>query len=115
MNGTSVQIEVSAPTTTDSASRAAAISVVPASGKTLYLPVLEIVMPELIAPIMIPATRGIICRPATVALEPWTIWRYWGRSSRPPNMAAPITTLPRLATVKLRLPNSRSGSSASSR
>jgi hypothetical protein len=115
MRGTSAQIEVSAPTMNDSDTRATVISAVPSRGKTLYRPVFEIVMPELMAPTMMPRTSGIICRPATVALEPWTICRYWGSSSRPPNMPAPTTTLPRVATVKLRLRNSRSGSSASSR
>ena len=79
MNGTSVHTEVSALTTNDSDTRATTISTMPTSGKILYLPVREIAMPEPMAPVMMPATSGIICRPATVALEPWTICRYCGQ------------------------------------
>ena len=62
-------------------------------------------MPEPIAPVMMPATSGIICRPATVGLEPCTICRYCGSSRMPPNMPAPRTMLPTLLTAKLRFLN----------
>ena len=115
MNGTMTQIEVSALTTTDSDSSAITISATPTSGKVLYFPVFEIVVPEMMPPLMMPSTNGVICSPATVALEPCTICRYWGSRSSPPNMPAPMTIEPTPLTVKVRLRNSRSGSRASSR
>src|SRR3954466_11840339 len=78
MNGARVQIEVSAPTTTDIETSATTMNAVPTSGKILYFPVFEMATPELIAPAMMPATSGIIWRPATVALDPCTICRYCG-------------------------------------
>ena len=86
----------------------------PTSGKILYLPVFEIAMPEPMAPVMMPATSGIICSPATVGLEPWTICRYSGSSRIPPNIPAPRTTLLALPIAKLRFRKRRSGSRASS-
>ena len=47
MNGTMLHTEVSASTTKDSDSSATTISATPTSGKILYLPVLEIVVPEM--------------------------------------------------------------------
>lgn len=114
MNGTRAHTEVWAPTMNDIATSAATMNTVPAIGNSLYLPVRLIVMPEPMAPAMIPGTSGIICRPATVGLEPCTICRYWGSSRMPPNMPAPRTTLLALPTAKLRCRNRRSGSRASS-
>ena len=114
MNGTRVHTEVSASTMNDIETSATTMKTMPTSGKILYLPVLLIAMPEPMAPVMMPATSGIICRPATVGLEPWTICRYCGSSRMPPNMPAPRTMLPTLPTAKLRFRNSRRGSSASS-
>jgi len=114
MNGTRAHTEVSAPTVNDIATRATTMKTTPTSGKILYLPVLLIVMPEPMAPVMMPATSGIICRPATVGVEPWTICRYSGRSRIPPNMPAPRTTLLALPIAKLRFRKRRSGRRASS-
>ena len=63
---------------------------------------------------MMPSTNGIICRPASVADEPFTICRYSGTVTRPPNIAMPRMVLEVAPTVTVRLPNSLSGSSASS-
>ena len=68
----------------------------------------------MIEPVMMPSTNGIICRPARVAEEPLTICRYSGTVNRPPNIAMPRIVLAVAPTATVRLPNMRSGSSASS-
>ena len=72
------------------------------------------VCPAVIEPSMMPPTSGIICRPATVGLEPCTICRYCGSSRIPPNMPAPSTIEDSALIVKVRFVNIRIGSSASS-
>ncbi len=47
----------------------------PTTGKILYLPVREIIWPEMIAPTIRPAVNGISSRPASVGETPRTICR----------------------------------------
>ena len=72
------------------------------------------IWPKTIEPDMMPTTNGIICRPATIGEAPFTICRYSGTVSRPPNMAMPTIVLEIEPTATVRFRNSRSGSSASS-
>lgn len=61
-----------------------------------------------------PSISGSISRPDRVGLAPFTIWRYCGIISIPPNMPAPMSTDSRLVLLKIALRNSRIGISASS-
>ncbi len=63
---------------------------------------------------MSPPTSGIICSPACVGVDPFTICRYCGTIAMPPNMPMPVMTAMIVVSEKTPLRNSRSGSRASS-
>src|SRR6266700_7621976 len=65
-------------------------AVLPAIGNFLYLPVRDVIWPEIIDAVMMPSTSGRISRPAFVGEAPFTICRYSGMDAMPPNMPMPM-------------------------
>ena len=63
------------------------------AGSTRVRPVRAMMLPETIAPDIMPSTIGSISSPAMVGDAPCTICMYSGRIRMPPNIAAPIATL----------------------
>ncbi len=85
------------------------MTAVPATGKTLYLPVRPTMTPLPIEVVSIPITIGNVRRPDVVAETPSTNCMYVGRNVRAPSIANPTTKDRTQHTVNTGLPNSRVG------
>jgi hypothetical protein len=82
---------------------------VPAIGKNRYLPVREMIWPEVIETVSRPTISGSRYRPEMVGEMPRTTWKKAGRNAIAPNIAKPTMKPTRLVTEKVRSLNRCSG------
>ena len=66
--------------------------------------------PAIPEPTIMPMAGATSSRPASSALRPWTIWKYWVRKKNVTNMANSTTPISRTAPVRSRSRRKRSGS-----
>ena len=85
----------------------------PAIGKSRYLPVLEMIWPELIDTTSSPAISGSSSTPEAVGESPLTTWKKAGRYVMAPNMAKPMTKPTMLVTANVWILNRCSGKTGS--
>lgn len=89
-------------------------STAPQIMNALYLPVREMIAPEIVDDSSTPAIIGIVMRPDSVGVLPRASCMYWLRNTDVPNIAMPTATLATTDSTSVRLRNSPSGMIGSS-